>query len=392
MTGAARAVPPHPSNRGGTRYKPRYLASGVDKLVESFDVHISPEIWDRLEASKEAARSLSEQRDSVIPVQIGAELLQCAAYSKKGTAFYLSNDDFMVQIRHRGMDWLVTVEYTAAALWLHGVNPMRERGRALALALGPAKRPDFDRISRVDWAMDFESRDFSDEFRAALWESWVMLSRVSKDTAGDLLRMHGKSGRLETMTVGNKASLEVQIYDKGTEIISKSHKYWMADMYADAGNPINGLSDIWRVEIRFGKDYLRNRNINTWDDFCEVREALLCGALETRRLCDPTDDTNRARWPLHPLWAACMDAAGNTDQRVPRGRYITGRRSELLETAVCGIAGYLRAAMVLDVGGEDEQTLSDIAMECVRRALADPHASKKLERVMERYRYVDSAA
>lgn len=61
---------------------------------------------------------------------------------------------------------------------------------------------------------------------------------------------------------------------------------------------------VWRVEIRAGKDLLKDRwGIRTWQQFFDRFGDLCREAGEVVRYVEPDgSDPNRARWPNHPIW------------------------------------------------------------------------------------------
>lgn len=64
-------------------------------------------------------------------------------------------------------------------------------------------------------------------------------------------------------------------------------------------------SSIWRVEVHAGKRHLKDRwAISTWPQFYARFGDVIVSALESVRYSLPTNDANRARWPLHDLWVA----------------------------------------------------------------------------------------
>jgi len=378
-------APPRPANRGGTTYATP-LASGLDGLKETFNLAIHQHAWELLTEVKAEALESDARGKGLAPITLGGETFQVHAHGRRGSAFLLTSDYFDVVVRAREMEWSVSVEYRAVALWSAPLDTLRDRVGAILADLGRPVGEDWRRLSGIHWCVDFYSPLFSEEIGTALFNQWVCVSKVKKKIVGE---MHGAGERVETMTVGSKSGLQVQIYDKGREIREVSGKEWMADVYRANGHQIHSLDNIWRVELRFSSDYLKNRNIRTLDQFLEFQTEILWEGMTRRRLATPTEDTNRARWPLHPLWDAAITEAGNPAGAVPVGRVVVGRREDLLQVAEAGIAGYLRSAVVLDVGAWDVATLEDLARRAVERAISDPKNEKKIDKALERYRFVD---
>ena len=89
----------------------------------------------------------------------------------------------------------------------------------------------------------------------------------------DGIHSHGRSSRVETLTIGKNPNLQVSIYDKRADIIAKKKGYWVSiwnDALARRGLPLVDLknratSDVWRVEVRAFKLHLKKCwEVTTW--------------------------------------------------------------------------------------------------------------------------------
>jgi len=61
-------------------------------------------------------------------------------------------------------------------------------------------------------------------------------------------------------------------------------------------------AEIWRVEIRFFKRYLKNTwRVTTFGDLAAAMPKMLQKTIQDIRYTQPNDDSNRARWPDHLL-------------------------------------------------------------------------------------------
>lgn len=67
-------------------------------------------------------------------------------------------------------------------------------------------------------------------------------------------------------------------------------------------------SRIWRVEIRAHKKHLKDSwGVTTWDTLYEKLGDIMVRMVEDIRHCTPTNDTNRARWPMSPFWQEVLE-------------------------------------------------------------------------------------
>ncbi|SHL71243.1 hypothetical protein SAMN05444414_1315 [Roseovarius marisflavi] len=77
---------------------------------------------------------------------------------------------------------------------------------------------------------------------------------------------------------------------------------------AEQGKPPLDLKDrdqslVWRFELRMGSKQLRRRwEIRNWFDLDAMIGDAYAAFLEKVRYCEVSTDSNRSRWPPHPLW------------------------------------------------------------------------------------------
>lgn len=357
-------------------------------------MQLSQKLVKRLETAQEAARAEhAEDGDTVgIPFELGDEILHMRPHGAKGgVRWVLSGADFLLMIRSPKMEWCLTVRYLAAGLWQHGVEDLRNR---VAMAFWAEEKHNYDQVrcraSRADFAFDFYSPAFSSEFTPALAAN-VVTHSSTKVRQKLLAGTYSRGGMGETLTIGSKVGLEVEVYDKTKEIREASGKDWMHTIWAEKLDGEVPENDVWRLEIRMGKEFLRDRDCWHYSDITRCLPELLAEALYTRRLAAPRGgDTNRARWPLHPLWTLAYQARG-AGHMLPLGRQISMKRSHLQKQLRKQVAGTLIAAGVLARGQAGREELETLAHEAVSMALADDARAQKVERARERYRFVDEA-
>jgi hypothetical protein len=198
----------------------------------------------------------------------------------------------------------------------------------------------------------------------------------------------GTSSRIQTLTVGKKKSLQIQLYQKSDEITEKSQKTWMYKLWSQAG--YKGREDVWRIELRFSRDYLKERGIYEFEDFEVNQEKLLCEALKSRRLCDRTSDSNRRRWPVHPMWSQAIDMAGNAMVLLSLDGHREQSVSALTDKIKQDVKAALRRYSVLEVGSQDFDWLlvRDLLMELQQEIEEDESHELKMEEYAERYKYI----
>lgn len=173
------------------------------------------------------------------------------------------------------------VKFRSLALWREGAAVMHQRFMDWATGLGLiAVRSES--LSRVDFSFDYHLPlvDFDED-------NFVSLS--SKDT------QFRKDGKVQTFQFG-QSDIVLRIYDKVAEIEEQSHKTWFYDLWGVSEN-------VWRIEWQTRKDVLRRFAIRTFADLQDGQGDLLrYVAEEHTTLRIKSDDNNRSRWLLHPLW------------------------------------------------------------------------------------------
>ncbi|UWQ19282.1 hypothetical protein [Jannaschia sp. M317] len=206
--------------------------------------------------------------------------------------------------------WGARLSAKSAALLCHGLPGWRARVERLAGLFSGVSEPVGVSISRVDVAVDILDPDFvpDDDY-------FVMHSRTGKKTIGELIETNGVSGRVTSITVGKMPGRQTILYDKREEVMAKSKREWPViwnKALERRGLPHLNMADpsvsrVWRIETRAGKDHLANRwHVRTWADLSHVLPLMLQAAMEDIRYCAPTADSNRARWPTHPMWAGAL--------------------------------------------------------------------------------------
>lgn len=369
------------------------VGHGFDSWQESAAVSLSQSLVERLEDAQAEARSVHAATgdDLGVPLQLGQEVLHVRPFGAKGgVRWVLSGPDFMLLIRSPKLEYSVTMRYLAAGLWQYGVEALRARVLAALEAVKHGFEPGSVRVSRADFAFDFYSPAFTGEFTPGLAGN-VVVHSSTKVREKLLAGSYSRGGMGETLSIGSKAGLEVEVYDKTKEIREASGKDWMQTIWAECLEGEVVENDVWRLEVRMGKEFLRERQVWLPQHVEDCLPELLAEALFMRRLTVPRrGDSNRARWPLHPLWTLAYLARGAGHMR-PLGKQITMRRSQLERLIGKQLSGTLIAAGVLTHGSAEKLQIERIAEHAVSYALADSQRETKIERAKERYRFVTEA-
>ncbi len=402
-----------PKIKGSRRfYDCTFLAGGYDTLEESASVYIFKETWDRLEAAKQHAKERNNGSNQAYTTTLGGMEFQIKPHGGAGVAFILINPYFTISIRPAEIDFNLSVTYRSRTLWEYGAKNARAKAWGILLKeMKPRPRENenedadicgWRRVSVVHYAFDFHSPEFTGEIGAEMTERIICHSSIKprwdfkvKTERGEEEEGYimGTSTRIQTLTVGKKNELEVQIYKKSDEITEKSQKTWMYKIWERAGlepGPEGKHHDVWRIELRFGRDYLHERGIDEFEDFEGKREALLSEALKNRRLTDRSTDSNRRRWPVHPIWMQAIEMAGNAIELVPLDGHRELSAEVIKEKIVQDVKAALRRYNVLETGGGDYDwaTAQNFFSKILLEIEEDENHHEKMEEYCERYKYV----
>jgi hypothetical protein len=260
----------------------KLLLHGIDTLQCAY--YLTPPSRTRLDfmalaVMKEQLRMNKSREPRAVKVG-GAEFFLYPYGSSSGYPFVLSNEDFKIELgEFNNPSCFVT--YRSQALWRQSASTLHDKFLTWANTVG-CEMQQPESLSRVDFCFDYSliDRDFDAD-------SFVSLS--DKDS------QHRQNGTVQTFTFG-KGDVVLRVYDKIAEIRQQSAKVWFHELWGQDEN-------VWRIEWQARKPILKGFQIRTFGDLQERQGALLSFLAEhhdTLRI--RTEDSNRSRWPLHPLW------------------------------------------------------------------------------------------
>lgn len=391
----------------GTKGYAKLLAHNFDSVQECFNLRMPDSVAAQMDRWQEDAIEAFDGEQEYT-VRFGGEDFQIwVGGAAGGVKWVLKNDDiqffFKAPLTATGKTrtWAVSVRYLSGGLWEYGIDALKIRAESILFCeqfkpmdndgafVDIEPESQWQRISRIDYAFDFYSPCLSGEMESAWMKKKFLLP------SGVKIGVISTSKSDETLTIGlNRSGLSTQIYDKGKEITEKSGKTWMYDIWARNGFvlPEDGKAhDVWRMEIRFGKEFLKNRMILSFAEFKEKMQEFLCEAIFTRRMTVLGSHEHKERFDLHPLYAECYKATEQAGQYAPMGRQMTLRRDSLIEVMDRQIQGTARAREVLR-NGEYSEDNARFALNLAGNNIAkDPEHLKKIEKAQERYKFVDEA-
>jgi hypothetical protein len=293
---AARGEGAQPSHRAPHRYGGGdegpcgILRWAIDSLDLSYQGEISDKLFHRLDDLKEAAKSEDEAKRATAQITIGDHLFAVKAHGRGRFRFVLEDERFFIQVSKGKTLPLAYAQISSEYLTSAGVEAAADGLRYVVNSLG---RVDGDEhVSRVDPCVDFVASVPVDGFNV---RQWVTRAR---EKAGYWLGEDFSGWR-----IGLGGAVQSRFYDKLIEVLEKSHKAYLFDLWTLGGWKPG--EHVWRQEFQVGRAALKELQIDSVAQLLPNLGALwsyLTG--DWLRLAEPSKDSNRARWPNHPLWNA----------------------------------------------------------------------------------------
>ena len=293
------------------------LHSGFDGLKFTIQTEIGPQLRAELALAKVQAKDCNCD----IEVCLGNVTL---AVRPTG------NRTFVADTGDQGAIWMfqdpedripnnpgITVDFRALGLATGGLRGADAHFRDVMAALAVPYAEHLLRVTRADFAVDILAPWFTPDREALVTPPGT---KSAEYTGAGETETHATGCRVTGIRAGAIANRQIAIYDKRVEVIQQ-HKaawptIWNAERAAQGQPPLDlkdpTTSQVWRFEMRLGSKQLRNRfAIKSWSDVHSMIGDAFEDASRRIRYCIPTSDSNRSRWPTHPLWRLVEDGIGN---------------------------------------------------------------------------------
>jgi hypothetical protein len=261
---------------------PKLLLHGIDTVQCAYYLGSPlPRYLDfaRLAVIKEQLR-MDKSREPRAVMLGGTEFFLHPYGSSSGYPFVLTNEDFKIELGEFNTPSCF-VTFRSQGLWRQSASGLHEKFLTWATGVGCEVQRS-ETLSRVDFCFDYllVERDFDAD-------SFVSMS--NKDS------QHREHGAVQTFTLG-KGGVILRVYDKVAEVKQHSAKVWFYELWGKEEH-------VWRIEWQVRKALLQACGIRTFADLREHQGMLLQFLAEHHdTLRSRTADSNRSRWPLHPLW------------------------------------------------------------------------------------------
>lgn len=262
------------------------------------------------------------------PIKLGREEFLLTSHGTgSGYAYLIQNDVFIVEFGELNKPNFF-VKFRSIALWHHGALALHQRFLKWAASVGMQPYQP-EKLSRVDIAFDYflPEIDFDqDDFvTSAKMDNQYRLNR-----------------KVQTFNIG-RDQIVFRMYNKTDEIVQKSNKTWLYKLWGMEKN-------VWRVEFQVRKQVLRHLGISSLlcleDGQGDLMRMLVTGHTSLRIR---TKDSNRSRWPLHPLWQDLIERV-NKIQGLGVVRVLDKKAllDEILARMAVSVYGYVKRVAAID--------------------------------------------
>ena len=283
-----------PSNDNIDKFKP--LRFGIDSLYLSYHGQLADEWNIRLDDLNTKAQSEDEAEQALAQVSIMSQIFEVRDKGMTRYPYVLVDNCFFIKINRKLSKTLpmahvqISSEYLAAVGVEAAEIDLRMVINTLGIVDGAAS------VSRADLFLDFVCAD-----NLALIEQpdWI--------TRANLMAKYYDCRMEQPFTgwvIGMGGNLHARLYEKVIEIVHKSHKTYLFELWQANGWQVE--EKVWRMEFQTEKQTLKELGIINLSDLLKQQAALWRYLThDWLRLSIPNpNDSKRDRWPNHPLWDA----------------------------------------------------------------------------------------
>jgi hypothetical protein len=277
--------------------------------------------------------ALATQKDAISKrgksIKLGCEEFMLASHgTSSGYPFLIENDVFIIQFGEFNRPNFF-VKFRSVALWHHGALALHFRFLNWAASIGMVPY-QAEKLSRVDFSFDYHipEPDFDEE---------NFVSTAKKD------HQYRKNGKIQTLTFGSD-QIVLRVYNKTDEIDEASHKTWFYDLWGVKEN-------VWRIEWQVRKQAMRLFEVSSFQCLVDGGQADILNQLVTNhtKMKIKSNDSNRSRWALHPLWQDLTERV-NQMQGLCEARELDShdQLDQHLTRIAISVYGYIKRVAAID--------------------------------------------
>lgn len=387
------------------------LYSNFDALDITFQGSLPKEILDQLAQGREQAQN--EKRDVLIELGKHKMPVMVSETGMRGGYRYrfdtgLDGEIWAIAHSTNSQNWNIRVSVKSLNLALSGYLAVKKRlldtlkrldamgVSRLDSATNEITNIPLERISRLDYCFDFAMPSAFEP----LPKRFVAHQRAKKHVYGEEGQLNNYSAlngdKVNTIRIGEMPGRQAVIYNKTKELSASSKHYWWDIWDIDPAPFKEGFKQIWRIEVRAGRDELDKWPLKRFKEFEDKAGDVVASILKAIRYTNPLkDDLNRSRWPMHPIWNEALNtsykalapystnAVRENVIRDYRENVINGYKERIIGNLIGLIAAQERDISEFPISIEElEKDISDMAISDMDVLI------KKFEKVEERFRYL----
>lgn len=299
-----------PNNCNSEYFK--LLRFGVDSLYLSYPGELFPEIDEAIKELKQIAQSTEPHEQAYAQYPVENHLFEVKDKGARFFPYILEDNAFRIQLsRSRSMP-LAYVKVSSEYL-THVLPSEAERAlRPIIEHFGAVHKSA--NVGRIDLFVDFVSPVDMES-----WDRHAWVTRASAINAFSIER------NFSGWVIGSGGVISCRLYDKTLEIEKQSKKYYLHELWKQAG--WNGKDKVWRLEFELKREILTQKGLSKLSEVLNHLNGLWSYATtEWLRLTLPNpDDQTRSRWPIHPLWGYLSSVDWETNDSPLSSRFNTAR-------------------------------------------------------------------
>lgn len=268
------------ATEASVRIAPKLVLSGLDSLYVCYYLDVQTSDVDFEELAYQKERLKESRSDDMSAIELGGMEFALKPYGRYPYKYTLANHLFEIRLTEH-MQPTCHVQFHSEGLWMLGLDALLGKFSDWCTLLNLSSlKPEV--ISRADWAFDYALQDID-------FEPNHFLTRAAKDV---VWHEYSKTQSIQFGT-GN---VVIRVYDKVAEIAQQSSKAWFFELWEQK-------EDVWRIEFQVRGPRLKRAAIRTINNLKDLQNDLLRELAQSHTsLRKPNSDSNKSRWPFHPVW------------------------------------------------------------------------------------------
>lgn len=296
----------------------RVLRIGIDSLYLSYYGELSSQLDFELAGMKLLAQSRDSTKRALAQWEVRGHIFEVSdrgqgVKGQGGFAYVLSDNAFRIALSSSTSRSLPVAYVQVSSEYLAHMGPEAAVEELTAVIATFGETEDQPVVSRVDIFADFQTEIEMEGFPR---HAWI--------TRSGSINTYSVKGEFTGYTIGQGGPISSRLYKKSFEI-QQSRKLFFLDLWKRGG--MDPKLAVWRQEFQVERQVLHQLGIRSFEALMREVGGIWGYSTQTwLRLSIPQHgDSNRARWPTHPLWKRLADIRWGTAD-VPLSRTFSPAR------------------------------------------------------------------